>query len=158
MELNNLFHNGLGGEEDCLFDRMNLRKDSEMTKEGNPEDHTKKRKEINEIANEYSISKYLDLANCLKDDYFNFPEKKKTNTITQTKFNHPIDKYFRVSKKYDKNVFSKKDVVYFNNKYLKMTNSLLFYLNHYFQKMHFFKFETVLKHTLPHTVIIYFII
>ena len=147
--MNNLFNNGILGEEEYFIDTM-IRKDSQLTKDGNQEDQSRKRKDTNEIALEYSISKYLDLANCLKEDFFNFPDKN--NKISKTMLNHPIEKYFRVNKKHDKNVFTKKDVVYFNNKHLKMNNSLLFYLNHYFLKTPFFKFQTGLKQTLPHTV------
>ena len=94
------------------------------------------------------------MAICLKDEHFNFNETKRKSTLllAKTKFYHPIDKYFRVNKKHDKNSFTKKDMVYFNNKHLKMTNSLIFYFNHYYQKTPFFKFSTILKHTLPHSV------
>ncbi len=145
-----MFNNGIQIEEENQY--ANTRKFSQNMEGHCLEDYVKKRKEINEIADEYSISKYMDIANCLKEEYFNFKEVKRNSIITLSTFHHPIDKYFRVNKKHDKNVFTKKDVVYFNNRFLKMSNSVLFYLNHYYQKTPYFKFNSNLK-PIQHSVI-----
>ncbi len=144
-----MFNNGIQVEEENQY--PNPRKFSQVMEGHCLEEYVKKRKEINETADEYSISKYMDIAICLKEDFFNFKEVKINSVITLSTFHHPIDKYFRVNKKHDKNVFTKKDVVYFNNRYLKMSNSVLFYLNHYYQKTAYFKFNCNLK-PIQHSV------
>ena len=52
----------------------------------------------------------------------------------------PMDKNFRISKKLDKNQFTNKDIIFYKNKELKMTNSIVFYLNHYYMKGDYFRF------------------
>lgn len=149
-ELNYLFNNGTNTEEENQYPKT--RKLSHNNEGHFLEEYMKKKKEINETNDEYSISKYMDIANCLKEDYFNFKDLKSNSIVSLSTLYHPIDKYFRVNKKHDRNVFTKKDVVYFNNRFLKMSNSVLFYLNHYYQKSPYFKFNSNLQ-SIQHSVL-----
>lgn len=65
----------------------------------------------------------------------------------------PFDKKFRISRKVDKNQFTKKDIIFYNNKELKMTNSIVFYLNHFYSKVPYIKFNTQINNDQPITVI-----
>ena len=115
----------------------------------------------------YIITKISDLQNCLKEEFYTFKQKNlrrpQTNYIkdkkkenneenTKTKYDlnlnpikkiyYPIDKYFKITRKSDKNFYSNKDIVLFREKEIKLTNSILFYLNNYYKKEPFMKFKT----------------
>jgi hypothetical protein len=98
----------------------------------------------------FNVSKFMDVNNCIKEDYFNF-ENKEIKSQMSLKLTTPLDKNFRIHKQSDKFKFSGKDIIYFKNKQLKMTNSVVFYLNHFYKKEPYFKFLTYTS--LPNTVI-----
>lgn len=112
----------------------------------------------------YNISKYMDIQQCLKENYFsnlfntaNISAGKKDIGIVPAFANRdsryfPFDKYFRINKKTEKEKFTKKDIIYYNNTQIKMTNSIVFYLNNFFKKMEFFVFDTKLSNERPITV------
>ena len=82
----------------------------------------------------------------------------KRNADIKTSYNNrdipyiPFDKYFRISKKAEKDKFSRKDIIYYNNTQIKMTNSIVFYLNNFFKQKEFFRFDTKLNNEKPITV------
>jgi hypothetical protein len=102
----------------------------------------------------FNVCKYIDVNNCIKEDYFNFENNTSSSfkeiipplvntpkTQVSIKFSQPLDKNFRIHKQADKYRFSIKDIIYFKNKQLKMTNSIVFYLNHFYKKEQYFKFD-----------------
>ena len=129
----------------------------------------------------YIITKISDLQNCLKEEFYTFKQKnvrkqntnfikdkKKDNIPNQNEENiktkydlilnpnkkmyYPIDKYFKITRKSDKNLYSKKDIVLFHEKEIKLTNSILFYLNNYYKKEPFIKFKTKNSSKKPITI------
>ncbi len=112
----------------------------------------------------YNISKYMDIQQCLKENYFTqlFNTSitnvgKKDIGIVPAIANRdsryfPFDKYFRINKKTEKDRFTKKDIVYYNNTQIKMTNSIVFYLNNFYKKKEFFVFDTNLSNDRPISV------
>jgi hypothetical protein len=132
----------------------------------------------------YNVSKYFDIQNCFKEDYFNtiLENLKKENAISKqnkggsmnisnnsnnnnhisqkmyldyeekTKNFIPFDKNFKICLKVDKNHFTKKDIIYYKNKEIKMTNSVVFYLNYFYKKEHYIRFNTKISDTKPKTV------
>lgn len=112
----------------------------------------------------YNISKYMDIQQCMKENYFNnlFNTAntnfgKKDVGIVPAIANRdsryfPFDKYFRINKKIEKDKFTKKDIIYYNNTQIKMTNSIVFYLNNFYKKKDFFVFDTRLTNERPITV------
>ena len=112
----------------------------------------------------YNISKYMDIQQCMKENYFNnlfntanTNVGKKDVGIVPAIANRdspyfPFDKYFRINKKIEKDKFTKKDIVYYNNSQIKMTNSIVFYLNNFYKKKDFFVFDTRLTNERPITV------
>lgn len=111
-----------------------------------------------------NISKYMDIQQCLKENYFvnlfnaaqNNIGKKDIGVVcaiasTDNRF-FPFDKYFRINKKFEKEKFTKKDIVYYNNNQIKMTNSIVFFLNNFYKKREFFIFDTKLNNERPITV------
>jgi hypothetical protein len=130
----------------------------------------------------YNVSKYFDIQNCFKEDYFNnlLVNKKETartrekstsfhmsniNTpiinkgvqvdVEDTSKNYiPFDKNFKICLKIDKNQFTKKDIIYYKNKEIKMTNSVVFYLNYFYKKEHYIRFNTKISDMKPKTVTI----
>ena len=77
----------------------------------------------------------------MKENYYDFERKPKRNNCLEKKIDHSIDKCFKVTKQHSKTKYTSKDIVYFNNKVLKMENSVLFYLNHYYKKIQYYKFD-----------------
>jgi hypothetical protein len=115
----------------------------------------------------YQIAKFMDFQQCMRDDYFTFnkatkknstlflhqinDENKNNSNIPQL-INLPFEKKFRVTKKTDKNVFTLKDKIFINNREVKMTNSICFYLNHFYNKGVFYRFDTQITNVKPITV------
>jgi hypothetical protein len=130
----------------------------------------------------YNVSKYFDIQNCFKEDYFNgiLESAKKESTgnlnkagsfnLSNNSNNNPIsnkiyrdqqeksknfipfDKNFKICLKFDKNQFTKKDIIYYKNKEIKMTNSVVFYLNYFYKKEHYIRFNTKISDAKPKTV------
>jgi len=112
----------------------------------------------------YNISKYMDIQHCLKENYFtNLFDTANTNVgkkdigiipaiANRNSRYFPFDKHFRINKKNEKDRFTKKDIIYYNNTRIKMTNSIVFYLNNFFKKKEFFVFDTRLSNERPITV------
>jgi hypothetical protein len=121
----------------------------------------------NENVATYNISKYMDFQQCLKENYFtnlfNYSTNgmKKDPGVVSAIGNRdsryfPFDKYFRINKKVEKDKFTKKDIIYYNNSQIKMSNSIVYYMNNFYKKKEFFVFDTKLKNEKPITVIILF--
>jgi len=120
----------------------------------------------NENVTTYNISKYMDIQQCLKENYFTNifnssstnPGKKDIGIVAAiaNKENryYPFDRHFRVNKKVEKDRFTKKDIIYYNNSQVKMTNSIVFYFNNFYKKKEFFVFDTRLTNERPITVIL----
>jgi hypothetical protein len=64
----------------------------------------------------------------------------------------PFDKKFRICRKVDKNHFTKKDIIYYKNKELKLTNSVVFYLNNFYKKEAYIRFNTQIASKKPTTL------
>jgi hypothetical protein len=111
---------------------------------------------IKPSADEYIVSKFIDMQQCLRENYFNFENKKVADNknLLGNSF-IPMDKNFRISKKLDKNQFTNKDIIFYKNKEIKMTNSIVFYLNHYYMKGEYFRFPTSYFYDKPITVKIF---
>lgn len=112
----------------------------------------------------YNISKYMDIQQCMKENYFiNLLDPNRENTgkkdpgivsaiaPKENKY-FLIDKFFKITKKNDKEKFTKFDIIYFNNSQMKITNSVVFYMNNLYKKQCFFKFDTKLRNERPITV------
>jgi hypothetical protein len=99
-------------------------------------------------------SKILHTQNMTNDYHSSSsPEKEKDlELVAINKNNIPFDKHFRVCRKVDKNIFTKKDIIFYRNKEVKMTNSIVFYLNHFYKKVPYIKFKTKLSSDKPITV------
>jgi hypothetical protein len=97
---------------------------------------------------DFYISKFYDTGHCIKENHFNFANKDlRTNSFVIRK-EHPVDKHFKISKRHSKSSYNSKDIVYFNNKILTLKNSVVFYLNHFYQKIEYYKFNTTIPKTL----------
>jgi hypothetical protein len=92
----------------------------------------------------------MDINNCLKEEYFNFGggSDMSNNNINSSAGKSqlsikstPLDKNFRIHKQSDKFKFSNKDIIYFKNRQLRLTNSAVFYLNHFYKKEPYFEFN-----------------
>ena len=106
----------------------------------------------------YIITKTADFQNVFVEEFYTFKENtKKASTKkkdvynimnenqAKTKYdlilnpkkiiNYPIDKYFKATRRVERNIFTKKDVILYKGKEIKLTNSILFYLNNYFKKL-----------------------
>jgi hypothetical protein len=111
----------------------------------------------------YNISKYMDIQQCMKENYFTYllnpkeiNEKRDPGLVPaiaprENKY-FINDKFIKITKKADKEKFTKMDIIYFNNSILKITNSVVFYMNNIYKKQCFFKFDTKLKNERPITV------
>jgi len=130
----------------------------------------------------FNVSKYFDIQSCFKEDYFNnlldnkketAKTREKSTSIHFSNINNPIinkavpgdqedtsknyipfDKNFKICLKIDKNQFTKKDIIYYKNKEIKMTNSVVFYLNYFYKKEHYIRFNTKISDMKPKTVTI----
>lgn len=67
-------------------------------------------------------------------------------------FYYPFDGLFKVTRRTEKNSYTKKDVVLYNNKEIAGTNSVMFYLNTYYQKEPFYHFITDINRIKPVTL------
>lgn len=124
--------------------------------------------QLNKIFNNYNVSKFVDIDNCFRDNFYNFVDLNKPDSYAlipapasaicspRKKF-IPFDKNFKISKKIDKNHFSIRDIIFYKNKEIKMTNSTVFYLNHFYKKEAYYRFNTKLTEERPITVKITFI-
>ena len=93
--------------------------------------------------------------NIFIENHFNFINKTimmNNFPFNQTFGNIPFENKFKIIKKVDKNVFTNKDTIMLNNKVIRMTNSVLFYFNHFYKKYQFFKFNTKLMNIKTTTV------
>jgi hypothetical protein len=87
----------------------------------------------------------MDINNCIKEDYFNFSDKKLKSNLYEIDKNDkfiPIDKNFRIHSMLDKNKFTIKDSISYKNKKIIMRNSIVYYLNNYYRKELFYRFNT----------------
>lgn len=103
-----------------------------------------------------NVNRFMDIHNCLKENFFNFETENK-KILTKKSHNHfniPFEKKFVINKRTDKNVFTIRDVIYYNNREVKMTNSIVFYLNHYYKKEPYIRFNTKIRKNDAITVII----
>ncbi len=131
----------------------------------------------------YNVSKYFDIQNCYKDDYFSLildnkkegepspfkygdapaninissnnktmPQKLIIDYEHKAKNFIPFDKNFKICLKLEKTHFTKRDIIYYKNKEIKMTNSVVYYLNNFYKKEHYIRFKTKISNTRPKTV------
>lgn len=69
--------------------------------------------------------------------------KNSENYSSMQKLDYfPFEIFFKIIKKFNPHKFSKNDVIYVKNRQATMTNSFIFYLNHFFRKFDYFKFNT----------------
>lgn len=114
-----------------------------------------------QLNNVFHVSKFMDIHNCYKENYFTFDANTKRSSSLflggkirdYSVTNIPFEKNFRIVKKNDKNQFTIKDKIFINNREVKMTNSIVFYLNNYYKKNEFFRFNTQISNVRPTTVI-----
>ena len=123
----------------------------------------------------YIITKTADFQNVFVEEFYTFKENtkkastKKTDVYNimnenqaKTKYdlilnpkkiiNYPIDKYFKATRRVERNIFTKKDVILYKGKEIKLTNSILFYLNNYYKKETYMKFRTKKSSLKPITI------
>ena len=127
----------------------------------------------------FVISRVNDFQNCYTEDFYTFRQPKKelidNITVDNLKYTinsegyiseieleisvnaipeiyYPLDKYFFIKLKADRNAFSQKDVVKFKNKEIIITNSILYYLNYFYHKQVYIKFNTRKTYLKPITI------
>lgn len=108
----------------------------------------------------WNVSKYIDINMCYKENYFDSKQKQEVNnqeTSKTTIISFPLDKHFKIIKKSDKNKYTIKDIIYYKNREIKMTNSIVFYLNHYYKKTEYFRFKRLVVNERPITVNLFLI-
>ena len=89
---------------------------------------------------------------CLTENYYDFKRMFENFEFQDEKTLDPFEQKFKVAKKNCKAKYTTKDIVYYNNKVVSMKNSVLFYLNHFYKKMDYYKFNISIPKTL-HSVI-----
>ena len=92
---------------------------------------------------DFNIFSFYELNNqIVKDDYYNFENKQiiKENFLSRQNIGVLHENKFKIFIKTDKSKFTKKDIIYLNNKEIRMTNSVIFYFNHFYRKNEYFKF------------------
>lgn len=104
----------------------------------------------------FNVSKYMDFQQVLKDNFYNFEQKRSVQSLQTNKKQHiPLDKNYKIQKKHDKTKYTTKDQIFYKNREVKMTNSIVFYLNHFYGKSEYFNFNTTSENTQPMTVSFY---
>ncbi len=80
----------------------------------------------------------------LEDNYFDFQKDnhKKSNEEKENLYNLN----FQFIKRSSKHNYTKNDLIKLKDKVVKITNSVLFYLNHYWKKEEYFHFNTNVTH------------
>jgi hypothetical protein len=111
-------------------------------------------KDVSKNKNDVIVSKFIDVQQCLKENYFTFDNKRKLSNIS-IKSHHitPHDKKFKIHQKADPKHFTNRDIIYYNKKQITMTNSIVYYLNHFYLKGEYFEFPTRHVNDKPITVI-----
>ena len=92
---------------------------------------------------EYNITTKAE--HVLIENYFNFNfENKSVNSSSLHSYQKNIysNKNFEVQRRYDQYKYTKRDTVKLGKKEIKLTNSILFFLNHFFNKHPFYEFNT----------------
>lgn len=129
----------------------------------------------------FRIIKAVDLQSVYKEEFYTFTEKtiskrlysKKKSELhgllgsnavdnektrnelilnPQKKVYFPIDKHFKATRRADRNTFTKKDVILYCGKEIRLTNSILFYLNYFYKKEPYIKFRTKNTSLKPITI------
>ena len=93
---------------------------------------------------EYHINRKFDMI--IKENYY-----KENNIYTSTvkEKSNVFNKNYEFKRRNNLQRYTKFDVISLNSKYTQVTNSLLFYLNHYFKKQEYYSFIN----TCPETYI-----
>ncbi len=95
--------------------------------------------------NEYNITPKAEYV--IMENHFNFNfENKSVNSCSLNVYQKNIysNKNFEVQRRYDQYKYTKRDTVKLGKKDIKLTNSILFFLNHFFNKQSFYEFNTKL--------------
>ena len=123
----------------------------------------------------YIITKTADFQNVFCEEFYTFKENIKRTSFkkkdafsimaekqVKTKYDlilnpkkqihYPIDKNFKATRRVDRNIFTKKDIILYKGKEIKLTNSILFYLNNYYKKESYMKFRTKKGSLKPITI------
>ncbi|MCQ2818004.1 MAG: hypothetical protein MJ252_12130 [archaeon] len=112
----------------------------------------------------FAISRESDFNQCFIDNFYNFKQKKKGSEeeSIQNKYdlilnpkkniNYPLDRHFEIKEQLMPDCFSKKDSVTYKKKPIKLTNSILFYLNNIYHKGNYLKFNTRSTKLRPVTI------
>ena len=91
---------------------------------------------------DYNITKKADLS--IKENHFNFNFEVKS-TISQNMNNYHknifSNKNFEIHRRYDQHKYTKRDTIKLGKKEVKLTNSILFFLNHFYNKQPFHEFH-----------------
>ena len=97
---------------------------------------------------DFNVFNFSEMNNIIiKENHFNFDDKsimKKDFPAYHSFTKIHFENKFKINKKINKKEFTNKDSIMFNNKDVRMTNSVLFYFNHFYKKYEFFKFNTKL--------------
>lgn len=102
---------------------------------------------INKLSTDVNVTVIFEFKPNLKEDYLdNMPKQN----IKERK-HYLFDKKFKIKSKKDKN-FTKSDIVYYKSSKIQLTNSVVYFLNHFFKKEEFFKFNKKIT-TKPISVI-----
>jgi hypothetical protein len=134
--------------------------DNEEIKEHNVPKSThpisdKEFRDVTKTKNDVIISKFIDVHQCLKENYFTFENKRKLSNVSVKSHNvTPHDKKFKIHQKADPKHFTNRDIIYYNKKQITMTNSIVYYLNHFYMKGQYFEFPTKYVNDKPITVIL----
>jgi hypothetical protein len=84
---------------------------------------------------EYYVNRKFDMI--IKDNHY---KQNETNFLTIQDKNNVFNKNFEFKRRNNPDRYTKQDVVSFNSKYIQVSNSLLFYLNHYYKKQEYYSF------------------
>ena len=100
---------------------------------------------LQESQKEYNITKKFDVL--IKENHFNFNFEVKSvgsNTLSNYTKNIFFNKNFEFHRRFDQYKYTKRDTVKLGKKEIKLTNSILFFLNHFYNKHAFYDFHTKL--------------
>jgi len=91
---------------------------------------------------DFTVSKIFDFKSNFKEDYCKNKNSDVNSNSKSSKVKRlPFEKNFRIITRSDKTTFSKKDTVEYKGHKIAITNSVLFFLNNYYKKTEYFKFN-----------------
>ncbi len=107
-----------------------------MNFEENSKDYDQESSRNENVPNkEYYINRKFDMI--IKDNHYKLNEKSFQVILDK---NNVFNKNYEFKRRNNLERYTKQDVVSFNSKYIQVSNTLLFYLNHYYKKQEYYSF------------------